>query len=512
MPHQEPYVLAIDIGSSSVKAGIYDAVANSLEHTQVALAHTQRISREGMHEEDAEQLRHVVESAVDLVLQKDARASAKLVAVGMDAMASTIIGLDRDLEPITPIYTYADTRTSADVEQLRKSIDVDAAYDRIGVMQHTSYVPARIVWLRRTQPEIFRRIARWSDVSTYIYSQWFGSSEVPSSYSIAAWSGLLNRRELAWDEEMMESIRISAESLPRLSPYTDMIRGLAQEYKTRWPQLSELPFMLAVGDGAAVNVGAGCIGSDSIALTVGTTGAMRLIVEDSPLHGPPKIPQGLWGYRLGADLTLLGGAFSEGGNVIDWARQALNISDLNALEEALNKTSPDSHGLTVLPFIAGERAVGWSTNAYCTVTDIRGSTTALDISQALMEAVAYRFSLVADLLSEHMDADRLFIAGGGAMTNSPWWTQTVADVLQSEVLVPADAQSTSRGTAVLTLHALGEWKRLDECRPPIAKTYRPRDTHLDVYRKAIERQRELYMRMVGPTIGTRPRVALTHMD
>ena len=114
-----------------------------------------------------------------------------------------------------------------------------------------------------------------------------------------------------------------------------------------------------------------------------------------------------------------------------------------------------------------------------------------------MESVAYRFSLVADLLRDEMDEDRIFIAGGGAMTNSPWWLQTMADVLQGEVHVPSEEQATSRGAAILALNAIGAWEGLDDVMPEIASIYQPRDEYRSQHRAAIERQAELYRAVIG---------------
>ncbi len=490
--YQTPLVLTIDIGSSAIKAGIYDATATPLLHTLVSIPHQQRTARDGMHEEDAEEILTAVEAAVDRVLTIDHKASSLISAVGMDSMASTILGLDAESEPVTPVFTYADTRSRLDVDELREAIDLDATYDRTGVMQHTSYVPGKVLWLRRVMPELTRKIALWSDISTFIYSRWFGRTDIPCSYSVAAWSGLLNRRELTWDADLLREISLDEEMLPRLTPYSHLQVGLRGEYRRRWHQLADVPFTLAVGDGAAANVGAGCIDSRNIALTIGSTAAMRLIAKDEAETGAPEIPYGLWGYRLGTDLNLVGGAFSEGGNVVEWAQRTLQMPDLDSLDASLQNAIPDGHGLTVLPFIAGERAVGWSTKASGVFSGITVSTTGLDIVQALMESVAYRFWLVSDLLSPHLDDDSVFVAGGGGSTNSTWWMQTMADVLQSEIHIPEDKQGTSRGAAVLALHAIGVWNGLRDTPPRIEAQYYPSDAHAETYRVARERQQELY--------------------
>ena len=476
----------------AVKAGLYDGDANALPHTLASISHEQRTAADGTHEEDAEAIQRVTEMAIDRALELAAGDAEQIAAVGFDAMASTILGVDVRHDPVTPVFTYADTRTAVDVDALHESIDVDDAYQRTGVMQHTSYVPGRIMWTRRTQPEVFERIAKWTDISTFIFTRWFGSIHVPASYSVSAWSGLLNRHELDWDAELLDAVGSAPSDLPRLVPYSEGQRGLCPVYTLRWPQLADVPFFLAVGDGAAVNIGSGCTDRRNIALTVGTTAAMRLVVDHPGGERPPMVPKGLWGYILRGDRTLLGGAFSEGGNVVEWALGSLRLPSLEQLNDALEDVKPDGHGLTVLPFIAGERAVGWSTSASGVINGVRVSTSGLDILQALMESVAYRFSLVADLLDEEMDADRVFIAGGGAMTNSPWWLQTMADVLEGEVHVPKEEQATSRGAAILALNAIGAWEGLDDVMPEIAAVYRPRGEQRGVYRAAIERQGSLY--------------------
>lgn len=492
----KPYILAVDIGSSAVKAGLYDRDANALPKTFASIPHQQRTAADGTHEEDALDVLRATEVAIDRALDLAGDAAEHIAAVGFDAMASTILGLGARQNPVTPVFTYADTRTAQDVESLHQAIDVDAAYQRTGVMQHTSYVPGRILWMRRQHPEIFESVAKWTDITTFIFSRWFGTTDVPSSYSVAAWSGLLNRHRLEWDTDLLDAVGLDITALPRLAPYSDAQSGLCPVYSVRWPQLAEVPFFLAVGDGAAVNVGSGCTDRRNIALTVGTTAAMRLVVDHPNDQSPPQVPKGLWGYILRGDRTLLGGAFSEGGNVVEWALNNFKLPSLDDLNDELERTEPDAHGLTVLPFIAGERAVGWSTNASGVINGVRVSTSGLDILQALMESVAYRFSLVADLLRDEMDDDRVFIAGGGAMTNSPWWLQTMADVLQGEVHIPAEEQATSRGAAILALNALGIWKGLDDVMPEIAAVYQPRHEYRSIYEEAIQRQTELYAAVI----------------
>ncbi len=487
---KNPIVLAIDIGTSSVKAGLYDSAASSIGGTHYSVPHEQDIANDGTVEAPVERIARAVEQAIDRMLAVTLEQGLTISGVAMDSMASTVLAVDSDGAPLTPVYTYADTRTAPDVDRLKSEIDESEVHQRTGAMQHTSYVPGRVRWLQRTRPDIASRTDRWLDVSTYLHTRWFGMRDVAASFSIASWSGMLNRHQLRWDEELLRHIGLTSANLPRLAPFSESQANLCPEFAARWPQLAGVPFFPAVGDGAAVNIGTGCASPDRVALSVGTTSAMRVLTEAKS----PEVPKGLWAYRLGKDATLMGGAFSEGGLLIEWAKNVLNLPPLERLDAELAGQAPDSHGLTVLPFLAGERATGWSTRATGVFEGLRTSTSALEMVQAMMEAVSLRFALVAELLLPQRSPDLVFVASGGAVRSSEWWLQTMADALGAPVVVNMEQQGTSRGAAVLALHALGAIDSLYSLRPNVSATYQPRPDASAVLKKAAARQKELYAR------------------
>ena len=492
MSNQDTHVLAIDIGSSAIRAGIYDSRASLVDGSSVTIRHEQVVRSDGASTEHPLELATLVESAIDQVLAQHNDHCKILAGVGIASMASTILGVDAAGNPVTPIYTYADSRSSDDVVSLRQSIDIAATYQRTGVMQHWSYVPARILWLRRTDPGLFQTIHKWLDFPTYLYSRWFGFNRTRTSHALAAWSGLQNRSTLDWDTELLDFVGLRSEQLPEISQHSDMQTGLQEPYATRWKPLRDAGFALGVGDGAAVNIGTGCVAPDRIAITVGTTAAMRLFAQHNPASDLPTIPRGLWGYPLTDEATLIGGAFTEGGSVVKWCSEVLQMPNLSQLDEALESRRPASHGLTVLPFLSGERATGWATDATATISGLTSATDGVAIVQAMMEAVAYRFSLVAELLNPYAANDSIYIAGGNAMTSSDWWVQTIADVLGAVVHTTADEEATTRGAAILALQANGVWNTLADIMPKLHKRFDPRPQFHDQHSDGIRRQRHLY--------------------
>jgi gluconokinase len=488
-----PLVLAIDVGTSSVRGALYDARAHRLDGTAAQEPHSLAATADGAAEAPGEEMAACVERVIDAVLASAGGAAGAVEAVGMATLAATVLGVDGEGRPVTPLYTYADNRARDDVEDLRRTLDTAAVRQRTGCPLHTAYWPARLRWLRRTQPAAAARAASWLDLGTFLHRLWFGRAEVPMSYSIASWTGMLDRRALRWDRPMLETVGLAEDTLPPLADYTEGQRGLAPAFAQRWPALAASSFLPAVGDGAAANVGSGCVSPARIALTVGTTGALRVVLPGAT----PEVPPGLWAYKLGAGETLLGGSFGEGGNVFAWARETLRLPAAHELEGALRGLPPDGHGLTVLPFLAGERSPGWSTSATGAVAGLTTATTPVQVLQACLEAVCYRFALVARLLDDHLDESRAIVASGGALTASPAWVQMMADVLQHRVLLSHEPELTSRGAAILALRALGSWTSLDEFPLTLEETCEPDPARAEPYRRAMERQRRLYECLIG---------------
>jgi gluconokinase len=489
-----PLVLVVDVGTSSVRGALYDARTQRLELTAAHESHALAVGADGAAEAPADDVAACVERVIDAVLGASEGDGARIAAVGLDTLAATLVGADDSGRPATPIYTYADSRSSEDVEALRREMDAAAVLQRTGCPVHTAYWPARLRWLRRARPAAAARVATWMDLGTFLYRRWLGRADVPVSYSIASWTGLLDRRSLRWDAPILERLGVAESSLPRLSDYAAGQRGLARPFAERWPALAAATFFPAVGDGAAANVGSGCVSPARIALTVGTTGALRVLLPGAT----PDIPPGLWAYKVGGEETLLGGSFSEGGNVFAWARETLRLPAAHELESALRALPPDGHGLTVLPFLAGERSPGWSPRATAALTGLTVATTPPQILQACLEAVCYRFARVARLLDPHLDESRAIVASGGALTASPAWVQMMSDVLQHRVLLSHEPELTSRGTAILALRGLGAWSSLDEVDLPLEEACLPDPARAVVYGRAMDRQQRLYETLIAP--------------
>ena len=312
------------------------------------------------------------------------------------------------------------------------------------------------------------------------------------SYSVASWTGLLDRRKLVWDAPLVEELPIST---GQLSPLTDVDtprRGLRDRFSERWPALRDVPWFPAVGDGAAANLGSGCVRPDRVALTMGTTSAVRLVTDDEV----KCVPDGLWCYRVDKQRSLPGGALSEGGNVSAWLEKTLQLPQRSDLEASLADMEPDDHGLTVLPFLAGERSPGWEEGARGTIHGLSLATTPLDIVRAAMESVAYRIALIFDLLAPLLPSDFQVVASGGALLSSRVWLQIVVDVLGQPVLISEVEEASARGSALLGLEVLGDLGSVADAPAFVGGSAVPDERRHTRYKEAMKRQQVLYETLV----------------
>jgi gluconokinase len=290
----------------------------------------------------------------------------------------------------------------------------------------------------------------------------------------------------------MAKLPVDVTKLSSLVDINSPKQGLRPEFASRWPALGDVPWFPAIGDGAAANIGSGCSSASRLALTMGSTTAIRAVVN-SPFT---NVPDGLWCYRVDRKRSLPGGALSEGGNLFAWMQTNLHLGDLSKLESAVTKLNPDGHGLTLLPFIAGERSPGWQGRARAVIQGISLATTPLEILRAGMEAVAYRIALVFDRLTTLLPEDLQVVAGGGAIQNLSAWPQIITDVLGRSTAVTSIQESSARGAALLAFEALGLIKNLEEFPVFIKRTYYPDFERHQIYRDALKRQETLYKKLI----------------
>jgi gluconokinase len=481
-------VLSLDIGTSSVRAILYDALGQPAG-AGVQTPYEMQTSPDGGVFIDADRLVDIVSTTLDRLCGQPLRPPVQSVAV--TTFWHNLVGVGPDDRAVTPLISWADTRPGTVMPALRERLDERATHARTGCMLHPSYLPAKLLWFSQEHPSLFSRAERWMSIGEYLLLRYFGRTVC--SVSMASGTGLFNPRTCVWDAETLAALPVREAQLSPLVDLDQPLTGLGDAFGRRWPALREVPWWPAVGDGACSNIGSGCVTGRRLALMVGTSGAMRVMWSGSP----GAIPAGLWCYRADRRRVLMGGALSNGGNVYGWMRETLRLGAETEIEQAVAGMEPDAHGLTILPFWAGERSPGWHASARATIAGMTLHTRPIDLMRAALEATAYCFAAIHDRLQAvHPDLTEI-VASGGGLLQSPAWMQMMADVLGQPVTASAVPEASSRGAALLASEASGALADLAKAPVPLDVTYEPDRARHARYRDAMARQQRLYDLMMA---------------
>lgn len=493
-PTHAPYILSLDVGTSSTRTLLFNATGASVPHVISQKSYELNTSDDGEVSVDPDVLVDAVAQTIDEALKAAGSLTSQIGAVAIDTFWHSLLGVDTHNKPLIPLITWEDTRPRQAAAELCSELNEEEIHARTGARLHASYWPAKLRWLASTSPEVLQKAAQWLSFGEYLHRQFLGRSVC--SLSMASGTGMLLIRDRSWNTELMKILGVRPEQFPQLGDLHDSVSGLKSEYASRWPALRDIPWFPAVGDGAAANIGSGCATEENWALTIGTSSAIRVVV-------PPESivpPMGLWLYLVDAKRGLLGGALSEGGNVFAWMSKTLRLPSLTEAEPHVAAIPPDSHGLTILPFISGERSLGWHAEVRATVAGINVRTTPEDILRAAIEALAYQLAAVYDELNNALERDELaptLVGSGGALLSSSVMQSVIADTLNTPLHPSLAHEASARGAALLALESLGVIPDVAQVPLDTAPPISPNEANHAIYRLAAERQWELYHKLLG---------------
>ena len=489
MPSNAPYIVTLDVGTSSVRTLLFDGAGRQQDGFGEHLTYQIATTHDGGVEVDPQMLLDLCVRCLAKLHQQLQAAQIKPAAVGFDTFWHSFLGIDANQDPTTPIVHLFDTRSTAEVKQLEGKLDAAAVHARTGCRLHTSYWPSKLLWLSKYRTAEFKATARWISFGEYLFLRILG--DPIASTSMASGSGLWNQQANDYDTDMLAALPIER---AELCPPDEMDRPaskLTGTYRAQWPLLDGIPWYPALGDGACNNIGSGCTTVHEFSLMVGTSGAMRAVVEADTI----SIPDGLWCYRVDRKRFILGGALSNGGDVYAWMRRTLALPSTAEAEAALLKSKPGSHGLLLLPFFAGERSPYWRADLRAAITGMDFATTPMDILQAALESVSLRFLEIFTMMSDCLGVPGSVIASGGALLASAAWSQMMADALGMSICRCLEQEATSRGAALLTLERLGAIPSVKVAYAKTGEMHNPVPANTAAYQQLMEAQRKLFNKL-----------------
>lgn len=484
-------VIGLDLGTTSTKA-----VAFTPEGRQVA------VSSVG-YDLETPHPGHAVQDP-EAILRAAYAATAEVVAeVGVDRVAGvsfssamhSLLGLDAEYRPLTPVITWGDTRAAGQADRLRARVGGLELHRRTGTPLHPMSPLPKLVWFREIEPKLHESVALWCGIKDWVLVRMCGALVI--DHSLGSATGLMDIHTLEWDAEALALAGISAEQLPELVPTRHVLTTLTDEAVAATGLPAATPVVVGAGDGPLANLGVGAVEPGVAACSIGTSGALRVVVDR-----PAVDPQGgVFCYALTEDRWVVGGAINNGGATLDWVR-GIVAPEIGEGEEArvlelAARAQPGSGGLIMLPYLLSERAPHWSALPKGAWIGLTRGHSREHLVRAALEGVCLQLALVLQSMRA-AGLEITAVRATGGVTRSDLWRSVLAAALDMRVGFAEGQEGSSFGAALLGMEALGIIDSIDVAADiiPVESEERPDPAASAVYRALQPVFAELYEQLV----------------
>lgn len=445
----DPLILSLDLGTSSSRAALFthsgSRIVESTSHQKSPLLTKADGTCVMRPVALLKSVRECIAKTLKYARSHRQLRSRPIAAVGVSCFWHSLLGVDSTGAPLTDVITWADSRCRDDSAEMRDVFSEARIHGRTGCMLRSSFWPAKLRWLRRTDPSAFKKVRQWMSPGEWVQLQIAGSAHC--AIGMATGTGLFDPSTLKWDPELLSFLKLKDSSFLEIS---DTPSGMSPSTVRYFPELAGALWFPAIGDGAASNLGSGCTKPGMAAINVGTSAALRVMRAGKVA----KAPLGLFCYRVDSSRYLVGGAVSNAGNLRAWGIANLQTGSLEALEKEMSRRLRPAHGLTVIPFWTTERAPSWNEKLSGTILGITQATSGIDLLQAITEGTYHRLALIAEMVAKKTgEVDKVLVSGGIHSSKSAM--QRLANVMNSPLHPNPEAEASIRGAAIFALENLG---------------------------------------------------------
>jgi gluconokinase len=465
-------VIGIDTGTTATKA-----IAAGLDgrvRAQTSVHYPLLVPGPGRAELDPDALRAAARTALVDVAVAAREHGDRVIAVSLSAFLHALVPMDADGRPLGPLVTWADGRAGKQCEQIVATGRASGLHARTGTPVHPMSPLTKLAWWRANDPDTLRATPRWGGVKELILAE-LADAPFVLDLSVASGTGLYDIHQRRWDPEALEISGVRADQLAAVVATTERLR-LRPEVAAAAGLPPGTPLIVGAADGPLANLGVGATPAGVAAISLGTSGALRTVVDRPTADEAGR----LFCYALTEDRWVIGGAVNNAGSVVRWAGQSFAAGfersgatgedaderDAALLTEAAGAPA-GSDGLLCLPYLLGERAPWWRPGLRGAYLGLRREHGRPHLVRAAVEGVCQQLALVRDSFSAEGFEVTEVRATGGAVA-SDLWVGVLAATLNLPVAVADTPEGTALGACLLGLHALGELPDLDDAAALIA--------------------------------------------
>lgn len=459
-------VLALDLGTTSAKAVIFEQNGKLVAEAERMV--TSHYPEPSWVEQDPIEIERSAVGAIRDVIAEAKIDPSELLTVSFSAAMHSLICVDENIEPLSRAIIWADGRSSQQAKELKQANGYDI-YTRTGLPNHPMSPLANLLWMKENDFGPYQEAAYFISAKEYVIYKWFGRRLI--DYAMASATGLFNMNTFDWDEETLKLAGIEEKQLSEIVPPTEILTGIDQGIAEEMGISSEMPFVIGSADGQLANLGSGAISPGEVAISAGTSGAIRQMIAGFETSAN----QETFCYAFTRDLSIIGGPTNNGGIALQWLKELIEYEgSFDELTAEAEKVEQGADGLLFFPYINGERAPLWNQEAKGNFFGLSITHKKEHLVRAVLEGITYNLYHIGQALERQAgEPEKIFVNGG--LARSPLWVQMLADVFGKDVYLSESHHSAAWGAAWTALVALGKVESYEEIKKniPIEAVIKP---------------------------------------
>lgn len=484
------YIIGIDLGTGSAKAIAMDHKGDVVDSAQVSYPTLQ--PQQGYQEQNP----HVIWDAFVAATSQLTSRLGPPEAICLSSAMHSIMPVDVNADPLTNLIIWADNRSASFARDIQYSPAGKNIYEKTGTPIHAMTPLCKLPWLKQHESAAFHNAYKFISAKEYVWFRMFSVFEV--DYSIASATGLMDLETRSWNPKSLELVSLSQNRLSDLVNTNYTRKCTNAELCHKLGITTGTLFVIGASDGCLANIGSFATRPGCLAVTIGTSGAVRVIQQKPMLNFKAMT----FNYLLDESTYVCGGPINNGGVTLRWYAENLlgkkldSAAEYATLLEALDHTSPGANGLIFLPYILGERAPIWNSEASGVFFGMRAYHRQEHFTRAVVEGVsASLYDIAYNMIETGLDIDQIHVSGG--FVHSEQWLQILADLFGKKICLVNTADASAVGACYLAMKAIGIISDYKELEPSQLKEYHPDPDNMEAYRKMFLKYREVYDHVAG---------------
>ena len=479
------YLIGVDIGTGSTKA-----VALNLQYQPIAVSqfyYPTETTKPGYSEQNPEL---IWDSFIKCLNELKYKLNADPLSIGLSSAMHSLILVDEAGNPLAPMMTWADNRSTEEAKNLLASEKGKLIYQATGTPIHSMSPITKLIWLKKHDTELFNKSSKFISIKEYIWFKLFGTFKI--DYSLASATGLFNIHSLSWNKDSLRLAGIKTKNLSIPVQTSYQSSALIDASKKSLNNLNTT-FVIGASDGCLANLGSDATAKGIAAITIGTSGALRL-ASPNPIINPVGMT---FNYILDEKTFICGGPVNNGGIALQWLlRNIFNKPELKSenyeqLFEDVKGTETGSKGLIFLPYLTGERAPLWDSESCGTFFGLNLQHNQKHLARAVIEGICYALNDVMKAVEEHTETITQINVSGG-FVHSKIWMQILADITGKPIVLVLEEDASAVGAAYLAAKATGLSHQYPSSTNTTAEIISPKLSNHQIYQRNFPIFKQLY--------------------